>query len=334
MEGEMVIRYFFNFRILANTILTMLTSHLKLFLVLLLFGNTVFSQQRIDTSEAILIGGIKQYVRIKGKDHSKPILLFLHGGPGGSLMGKMDKISGKLQQHFIVVQWDQRETGETLKLNKSKKPLTLDMFYSDTHELIIALLKKFQQPKLYLAGYSWGSGMGFYIAEKYPELLYAYIAISPVIDTRRSDSISLAMLKETMGKRAEKDLAQVKIPFENADQLYYHRKWLFKHDGQGNIPKSFVQSWSATWFDVWSRSCEVNRFESLPSINCPVYFFAGERDYNTNSSITKEYADKVSAPRKDMFLFKGVGHSLPETHPDWFQQVIIEKILPQTFVSD
>ena len=111
-------------------------------------------------------------------------------------------MTGKLQQHFVVVQWDQRETGETLKLNKSPQPLTLSLFYNDTHDLIDTLLKKFQKPKLYLAGYSWGSGLGFYIADKYPELLYAYIAISPVIDQWRSDSISLAMLKGTMGKNS------------------------------------------------------------------------------------------------------------------------------------
>jgi hypothetical protein len=46
-----------------------------------------------------------------------------------------------------------------------------------------------------------------------------------------------------------------------------------------------------------------------------------------------EYFNEVSAPKKDMFLFRDVGHGLPETHPDWFQEMIIDKILPQTFNS-
>lgn len=298
-------------------------------------GNRSFCQKPIDTDQIITIGGIKQYIRIKGKGESKPILLFLHGGPGSSLLHKTDHITGKLQQHFVVVQWDQRETGETLRLNKSSRPLTLGLFYKDTHDLIDTLLKKFQKPKLYLAGYSWGSGLGFYIADKYPELLYAYIAISPVINQRRSDSVSLAMLKETMGKKARQELSQVKIPFENWEQLYYHRKWLLKHEGQKfvslGLRKSFVQAWAVTWFDVWSRSCAVNLFESLPTINCPVYFFAGEKDYNTNYSITREYFNKVTAPKKDLFLFADIGHGLPETHPGLFQDIIIDKILPEMF---
>jgi len=71
----------------------------------------------------------------------------------------------------------------------------------------------------------------------------------------------------------------------------------------------------------------------LPTINCPVYFFAGEKDYNTNHSITKEYFNMVSAPKKDMFLFAGAGHGLPETDAGLLQDIIIDKILPTTFNS-
>jgi pimeloyl-ACP methyl ester carboxylesterase len=305
------------------------------FLFILLSNHSLFAQKPIDTTAIFNIGGIKQSVRIKGKDVAKPLILFLHGGPGGSLMQKIDKISGKLQQHFIVVHWDQRETGETLRLNKTTAPLTLQLFYNDTHDVIDTLLRRFQRSKLYLVGYSWGSGLGFYMADKYPELLYAYIPVSPLIDQWRSDSISLVMLKKDMGNNARKELAHVKIPFENAEQLYYHRKWLLKHEGQKlvslSLPKSFVLSWAVTWFDVFSRSCDVNRFQSMSVINCPVYFFAGGKDFLTNYSITQEYFNRVTAPKKDLFLFDNAGHELPETHSDEFQDIIIKMILTKTF---
>lgn len=308
---------------------------MRYFLLLFFISNQSFCQQYIDTSAIFNIGGIKQYVRIKGNDLSKPLLLFLHGGPGGSLMNKTDQMTGKLQQHFVVVQWDQRETGETLKLNKTSQTLTIEMFYNDSHDLIDTLLKQFKQPKLYLAGYSWGSGLGFHIADRYPELLYAYIAISPVINQWKSESMALDMLREKMGKKANKELSQVKIPFENPEQLYYHRKWLLKHDGQKfvslSLPKSFVLSWAATWWDVWLRACDINLFESLLSTRCPIYFFAGENDYQTNFSITEDYFNKISAPKKNLFLFANAGHGLPETHSGLFQQTIIDKILPDTF---
>jgi len=174
--------------------------------------------------------------------------------------------------------------------------------------------------------------MGFHIAAHYPELLYAYIAVSPVIDCKRSDSISLAMMRETMGSKAVRELAQVKIPFENADQLYYHRKWLMKMEGQKfvnlSLKKSFVETWATTWFDVWIKSCAINLFQTLPAINCPVYFFAGGRDFNANSNITREYYKALAAPKKEFYFLDEVGHALIETNYDWFQQTVIQKILP------
>ena len=305
------------------------------FLLFILINNQSFCQTSIETNQVIFIGGIKQYIRIKGKDISKPLLLFLHGGPGSSLMNKTDQITGKLQQHFVVVQWDQRETGETLLLNKSSQPLTISLFNNDTHDLVDSLLKQFQRPKLYLAGYSWGTGLGFYMADKYPELLYAYIAISPVINQWESEKIALAMLKTKVSDKGRKELGQVKIPFENAEQLYYHRKWLFSYSGQKFVGltfrKSFIQAWGATWFNVWSEACAINLFETLTAIRCPVYFFAGEKDYQTNHSITQKYFSIVSAPKKDLFLFAEAGHGLPETDPGLFQDIIIDKILPETF---
>ena len=304
---------------------------MKYFLLFLFISNQCFCQNPLDKTEIITIGGIKQYVRIKGKDDSKPILLFLHGGPGSSVMGQADQMTGKLQQQFVVVHWDQRETGETLRLNKSSQPLTLDLFYNDTHDLIDSLLKRFQRPKLYLAGYSWGSVPGFYIADKYPGLLYAYIAISPVINQWESERMALDMLKEKMGKKAQKELTQVTIPFENAEQLYYHRKWLFNADGKRFATLGFVKGWGNTWFSVWKASCDINLFKSLPAINCPVYFFAGGKDYQTNHAIARDYFDTLTAPKKDFFLFEKSGHGLPETDPGLFQDIIIEKILPETF---
>jgi pimeloyl-ACP methyl ester carboxylesterase len=97
------------------------------------------------------------------------------------------------------------------------------------------------------------------------------------------------------------------------------------------LRKSFVQAWAVKSFDVWSESSEKNLFESVQVIKCPVYFFAGEKDYNTNYSVTQDYFNFVSATKKNLFLFQEAGHGLPETHPGLFQDMIIEKILPETF---
>ena len=154
------------------------------------------SQIPIDSSGVISIGGIKQFVSIKGNDNRNPLLLFLHGGPGNSVIHYAEKFTHKLQEHFIVIQWDQRNAGKTLSLNNSPQPLTVGLFENDTHQLIDTLLKRFHQPKLYLVGHSWGTFLGFYIARNYPDLLYAYIPICPMINQLESERVILESMKE------------------------------------------------------------------------------------------------------------------------------------------
>jgi pimeloyl-ACP methyl ester carboxylesterase len=262
--------------------------------------------------------------------------LFLHGGPGGSVMSYASKFSSKLQEHFVVVHWDQRETGETFKLNASPVLLTVDLFEKDTHEIIGLLLKKFHQPKLYLVGHSWGTALGFRIAKRYPELLYAFVPVGPMINQLESERIALAAMKVKAQKEKNdleiKELNTVKIPFENGEQLYYHRKWLFHFSGsKTKLTKDYVVNWSDRWLNLYNEASKENLFESLPEISCPVYFFAGKKDYQTNSTITTDYYNKLQAPRKDLFVFEHSAHAVPTSEPNLFQQILIGKILPQTY---
>lgn len=309
---------------------------LALLFCVFLTGTLSLAQTPVDREEIIVIGGIKQYITIQGKDTTLPLLLFLHGGPGGSVMGYAEKFTNKLKDHFLVVQWDQRETGRTRDLNASPLPLTLSLFQNDTRELIDTLLNRFKREKLYLAGHSWGTVLGFDIARRYPHLLYAYIAIGPMINQLESERIILGMMKEKALKDGNpimlNELTSIRIPFQNGEQLYYHRKWLAEFSGsRKKLSKQYVLNWSDTWLAVFAAASQDNLMESLPSIGCPVYFFAGRNDYQTNSSITEQYYLQLSAPKKALCWFEDSGHSIPSSEPFRMQEVLIEKVLPETF---
>src|SRR5882672_4311073 len=127
---------------------------------LLLMVTVLPGSSSIHSSEAVEIGGIKQWVSIKGDHPSDPVLLFLHGGPGNAAMGYAGRFTGELQKHFVVVQWDQRESGTTAKLNGTNRPLTIELMEQDAVEMINYLRSRFSQNKIYLMGHSWGGFLG------------------------------------------------------------------------------------------------------------------------------------------------------------------------------
>jgi proline iminopeptidase len=42
----------------------------------------IVTPEGIDVAQAVALGGIKQWVTIRGSDRRNPVLLVLHGGPG------------------------------------------------------------------------------------------------------------------------------------------------------------------------------------------------------------------------------------------------------------
>ena len=54
--------------------------------------------------ERIKLGGINQWISIRGKNTANPVLLYLHGGPGTPVMPLFRHFQAPLEKHYIVVQ--------------------------------------------------------------------------------------------------------------------------------------------------------------------------------------------------------------------------------------
>lgn len=288
------------------------------------------AMSRIDTQQSIKIGGIQQWIEIKSEKDEAPVLLFLHGGPGNSAMGYAHKFTNELQKHFTVVLWDQRETGKTLQLNSTSQPLSLSLMESDVKEMIDYLCARFLKGKVYLLGHSWGGFLALRMAALHPEKVEACFAISPMIAQLESERLSLlwmmAQAKVANNKKAELELATIKVPFQNAEQIYLHRYWLAHFGSIKPATKPFVERWAAKWLPVFNEASAIDFKTASPNLGCSVFFFVGGKDYQTHFSLAKEYIGLLQAKKKELFWFNNSGHNLNLTEPKELQRIIVSLV--------
>lgn len=286
------------------------------------------SGAKINGTEAVMIGGIKQWIKYQGDSDQAPVLLFLHGGPGNSVMSYSDRFTLELQKHFIVVLWDQRESGQTVKLNKSEEALTVSLFIRDAIEVLQFLSAKFSQEKIYMIGHSWGGYLGLRVAIERPELIKGYFAMSPMINQLESERLSLKLMKDKAKEESNQDaiaeLSQVDVPFRDGKQLFYHRKWLSKWMSSATPDRTKVDQWANTWLALYNEGSLTNFNEFAPALNCPVYFLIGSRDYQTHFSLAESYYQQVVCTEKKLYWFTESAHNPHLTETVKFQNIIID----------
>src|ERR1041385_2151669 len=149
---------------------------LKGFVALLLAAGSVHAQgsaQRIEEASFITVGGIEQWVTIRGDDRRHPVLLLLHGGPG-DVQSPLVSTYAPYEKDFILVQWDQRGAGQTFAKNGAAG-VTLEKLIADGIDLAAQLRKRFPRSPLILFGHSWGSIIATGMVQQRPELFDAYV---------------------------------------------------------------------------------------------------------------------------------------------------------------
>src|ERR1700722_7018580 len=99
----------------------------------------ITSPTGITSLERVRIGGIDQWIQVRGQDVDNPILLFVHGGPGVAFIPLAGSFQGAWEKHFPVVQWDQRGAGKSFASNDSelqRNTLTISRMQQDALEVV------------------------------------------------------------------------------------------------------------------------------------------------------------------------------------------------------
>jgi len=150
----------------------------------------VVADNGIERLEKVRIGGIDQWVSIRGNDARNPVLLMLHGGPGWVAMPTSWYFQRGWEEYFTVVQWDQRGAGKTFASNNPAQlapTMTRERMVADSLEMVAWLRHEFGKQKIFVLGHSWGSYLGLEVAKQRPQWLHAYIGMGQISNARRAN---------------------------------------------------------------------------------------------------------------------------------------------------
>jgi len=311
----------------------------------------------ISTIEKIMLGGQEQYLIIRGKDATKPVMLFLHGGPGSPEYAFMKATNQTIENDFVMVYWEQRGAGKSYSKNIPVESMNLDQFISDTKELSEYLAKRFNQEKIYIMGHSWGSFLGILTAFQYPELFHAYFGIGQVCYQYKGEQISFEWVKEQAikqnNKKAIKALSEITFPDSLAgvdkwqDYLMVERNYVTQfgggvtHEMTGMWPvikmvldlkeytfgekMNFMPGSLFSLKYLWTDVINKNLFNDIDSMQVPVYIFQGKYDYQTPYSVAIDFYDQLKAPQKEFFTFENSAHSPVMEEVERFNAIVLEK---------
>ncbi|WP_256992186.1 alpha/beta fold hydrolase [Paenibacillus sp. XY044] len=316
-------------------------------------------QLRLTTSEGIAesrfvrIGGIDQWVTIRGENRRNPVLLFIHGGPG-SVYSIFSPLLRSWEKDFTIVQWDQRGAGKTFRRSGKQGSglLTFDQLTRDGIELSEYLCGKLQQTKLILVGSSAGSLTGITMAKRRPDLYHAYVGTDQNAPDPQHLGHRLLMeaFRSTGNKKGAELLERMGTDpsaWNSGDVDARNRLMVKAIRGVPNmitdlIMPSMLSSPEHTMRDMMDMfkgmkfSAEALHedmvrfdFDQIGyRFELPVFIVQGDSDFITPTATARAYYDRIDAPYKEFVLIQKAGHLACFSRPEQFFGVLQKKVRP------
>jgi pimeloyl-ACP methyl ester carboxylesterase len=236
-------------------------------------------------------------------------LLFLAGGPGGSQMAATRYELSELEKHFIVVNWDQPGSGKSYYAIKTED-ITPNTYIDDAYALTKYLCGRFAKEKIYLVGESWGSALGIFLIEKYPEYYHGFIGTGQMIAFLETEFIDYHLALELAKKENNIDNNGVPpyygkdVTWKSATYLQYLSSKMAANpeihnagyqtlrdifsEEYGIIDKiNYARGIINTFNHVYPLLYETDLRKDHTTLKVPVYFFLGRHDLNAPTRISR-----------------------------------------------
>lgn len=314
--------------------------------------------QRLDEQGFVRIGGIEQWVTIKGASCANPVILVLHGGPGNTLSPYADAIYGPWEKDFTIVQWDQRGAGRTFGRNPPAEGerLTVERMRDDGVELAAYLAERLGKRKIVLIGGSWSSILGTHMAKARPDLFHAFVVSAVMVRYRDNQSATYGrVLALARAAGDQETVTRIEAlgppPWTNPRNFGVLRRAVRKYEALAAEPApaawwspapayatpqaqadyeagedySFLQFVGMRGDGMFAG---VDLYRLGPRFEVPVFFVQGAEDLLTTPEISRRYFDSLRAPKKAFVLVPHAGHDPNRPMLDAQFKVLKERVVP------
>ncbi|MBQ4372306.1 MAG: alpha/beta hydrolase [Firmicutes bacterium] len=314
----------------------------------------------MDKATKIKIGGVMQKIHIVSRDEANPVILFIHGGPGGVNRHDVLHNHTDLLDRFTLVGWDQRGVGGSYT-GVDFDTLTMDRVVEDAAELTARLCGMFGKDKIFILGLSWGSCVGTLLAARHPEHVAAYVGYGQLVNGHLNELLSYRWTLEQAEKLGDSEglevLKGLGEPYHGRyrngrKDLLVQRGYLKKYGGFS--PNSHATEYYAGKLEEMKASGEYTRADikgylagkdrsavklwedigelDFPSTNTkfevPFFIFHGKQDMNTPWTLIPGWFEKIEAPQKDLVFFENSGHNPLTDEPGAFKKALREHFEP------
>lgn len=298
----------------------------------------------INEGRYVFIGGVKQWVTIKGKNCSNPVVLMVHGGPGNPLSVYHDSLFRNFEKEFTIVHWDQRGAGRTYLAQFDTENLTLDnvvnsnlsvdLLVSDGLEVSDYVRNRLGKEKLIISGSSWGSFLATKMVQSKPNQFYFYVGQSQLVNGQKNYAASYTKIINLADKK--RDEIALRILYKIGEPIWKHPasygrfrrlvkryedqlvvqpvQWKVGSEYQMEVSEPsyiFAEEFSFlkyTGFDRDGMIQDVDLYGCCTKFEIPIYLLQGRNDLLTLPEVTEDYYNKISAPRKEYVLLEQSGH--------------------------
>lgn len=319
----------------------------------------IVSPDGVQEAYAARIGGIDQWINVRGQDRANPMVLFIHGGPASPITPSQWQFQRPLEEYFTIVNYDQRGAGKTYSSvppDRIADTMHVQQYVDDAIEIAEHLRTRYGKRKLVLMGHSWGTVVGMHAALKRPDLFHAYVGIGQVISTRENERLSfeygLRTARERGNQQAIREMEAI-APYPGdtpitRERIIVARKWPQFYGGLTAYRETSDYFYRAARlspeYDDRDR-CAINAgsvftlgklldeflqvdFTGVKEFPIPVVMFMGRHDYTTPSQPTAQWIDAVKAPYKRGVWFEHSAHMMPWEEPGKTLVSLLEHVRP------